>query len=138
MAGFAGSKEGLPGGSAVRDRTIPDGKDILIPVFNTACAEVTDAALIKDALGLDEDEEIQPSQLKEGLISCTDLLLSFVDDLHFSIDGQTLEKEDFDKFRVVSPQFQIVYPEGNVFGQSPTNVKQMAVAEGYWVLVEDL
>jgi hypothetical protein len=138
LAGFAGSTEGLPGGSAVRDCTIPDGKDILIPVFNTACAEITDAGLIKDALGLDEDEEIQPSQLKEGLISCTDLLLSFVDDLHFSIDGQTLEKEDFDKFRVVSPQFQIVYPEGNVFGQSPTNVKQKAVAEGYWVLVEDL
>ena len=38
----------------------------------------------------------------------------------------------------MSPQFQIVYPEGNVFGQSPTNVKQKAVAEGYWVLVEDL
>lgn len=138
LAGFAGSTEGLPGGSAERDCAIPEGKDILIPIFNTVCAEITDAGLIKTALGLEENDEIPPSQLKEGLISCTDLLLSFVDELHFSIDGQTLEKDDFDKFRVASPQFQIVYPEGNVFGQSPTNVKQKAVAEGYWVLVEDL
>ena len=46
--------------------------------------------------------------------------------------------EDLADFRVVSPQFQIVYPDGNVFGQSPTNVKQKAVADGYWVLIEDL
>jgi hypothetical protein len=26
----------------------------LIPVFNTACAEITDARLIKDAVGFDE------------------------------------------------------------------------------------
>ena len=56
----------------------------------------------------------------------------------FSIDGQTLEGDDLDDFRVLSPQFQIVYPDGNVFGQSPTNVKQKAVAGGIWVLVKDL
>jgi hypothetical protein len=138
LAGFAGSTEGLPGGSAERHCTIPEGKDILIPVFNTACAEITDAGLIRDALGLGENEEIPPSQLKEGLTRCTDFILSFIEDLRFSIDGQTLGKEDFDNFRIVSPQFQIVYPEGNVFGQSPTNVKQKAVAQGYWILVEDL
>ena len=137
LAGFAGSSEGPPfGGSAERDCTIPEGKDILIPIFNTVCAEQTDAGLIKQELGLGEDEEIPPSQLKEGLIRCTDFFVELADTLEFSIDGEAVE--DFDEFRVVSPQFQIVYPEGNVFNQAPTDVKQKAVAQGYWILVEDL
>jgi hypothetical protein len=137
LAGFAGSTEGPPfGGSTERDCTIPEGKDILIPIFNTVCAEQTDAGLIKQELGLEEDEEIPPSQLKEGLIRCTDFIMSFVDTLQFSIDGEAVE--DFGDFRIVSPQFQISYPEDNVFNQSPTNVKQKAVAQGYWILVEDL
>lgn len=137
LAGFAGSSEGPPfGGSAERDCTIPEGKDILIPIFNTVCAEQTDAGLIKQELGLEEDEEIPPSQLKEGLIRCTDFFVELADTLEFSIDGEAVE--DFDEFRVVSPQFQIVYPEGNVFNQAPTDVKQKAVAQGYWILVEDL
>ena len=138
LAGFAGSSEEGGGGSADRDCTIPEGKDILIPIFNTVCAEQTDAGLIKQELGLEEDEEIPPSQLKEGLIRCTDFIMSFVTTLQFSIDGEEVEEEDFDDFRVVSPQFQIVYPEGNVFNQSPTDVKQKAVAQGYWILIEDL
>jgi hypothetical protein len=137
LAGFAGSSEGPPfGGSAERDCTIPEGKDILIPIFNTVCAEQTDAGLIKQELGLEEDEEIPPSQLKEGLIRCTDFFVDLAETLEFSIDGEAVE--DFEEFRVVSPQFQIVYPEGNVFNQSPTDVKQKAVAQGYWILVEDL
>jgi len=138
LAGIAGSSEGLPGGSATRNCTIPEGKDILIPVFNTVCAEITDAGLIKTTLDLGEDDEIPPSQLKEGLIRCTDFFLDHIVEKRFSIDGQTLEGADLDEFRVLSPQFQIVYPDGNVFEQSPTNVKQKAVAEGIWVLVEDL
>ena len=138
LAGFAGSSEEGGGGSADRDCTIPEGKDILIPIFNTVCAEQTDAGLIKQELGLEEDEEIPPSQLKEGLIRCTDFIMSFVETLQFSIDGEEVEEEDFDDFRIVSPQFQIVYPEGNVFNQSPTDVKQKAVAQGYWILIEDL
>jgi hypothetical protein len=138
LAGFAGSTEGLPGGSAERDCVISEGKDILIPIFNTICAEITDAGLIKTALGLEENDEIPPSQLKEGLIRCTDFILDHIDRKLFSIDGQTLVDEDLEDFRVVSPQFQIVYPEDNVFEQLPTNVKQKAVAQGYWVLVEDL
>jgi hypothetical protein len=34
----------------------------LIPGFNTECAEITDAGLIKDAFGLGENEEIRPFQ----------------------------------------------------------------------------
>jgi hypothetical protein len=139
LAGFAGSTEGPPfGGSAERDCTIPEGKDILIPIFNTVCAEQTDAGLIRQVLGLEEDDDIPSSQLKEGLVRCTDFIMSFVDIEHVSIDGQAIAQEDFEDLRVVSPQFQIVYPEGNVFNQSPTNVKQKAVAQGYWILVEDL
>jgi hypothetical protein len=89
-------------------------------------------------LGLEEDNEIPPSQLKEGLIRCTDFFMDHVDRKLFSIDGQTLVGDDLEDFRVLSPQFQIVYPDDNVFGQLPTNVKQKAVAEGCWVLVEDL
>jgi hypothetical protein len=138
LAGFAGSSEGPPfGGSAERNCTIPEGKDILIPIFNTICAEETDAALIKQVLGLDENEEIPPSQLKEGLVLCTDFFLDMAEEtLQFSIDGEAVE--NFDDFRVVSPLFQVVYPEDNVFNQSPTNVKQKAIAQGYWILVEDL
>ena len=142
LAGIAGSSEGLPGGSATRNCNvpIPEGKDILIPIFNTVCAEITDAGLIKDLLGLQPDDEIPPSQLKEGLTRCTDFFLNsdHLIEKRFSIDGQTLEGDDLDDFRVLSPQFQVVYPDGNVFEQAPTNVKQKAVAEGIWVLVKDL
>jgi hypothetical protein len=140
LSGFAGSSEGLPGGTAERDCSVPEGKDILIPVFNTVCAEITDAGIIRQELGLEEDEDIPPSQLKEGLVRCTDFFIDHIvpESLVFSIDDQTLGFEDLADFRVVSPQFQIVYPDGNVFGQSPTNVKQKAVADGYWVLIEDL
>jgi hypothetical protein len=139
LAGFAGSSEGPPfGGSAERDCTIPEGKDILIPIFNTVCAEQTDAATIKQVLGLEENDKIPPSQLKEGLILCTDFFMDLVDTKEFSIDGQALADDELNDFRVVSPQFQIVYPDGNVFNQSPTNVKQKAVAQGYWVLVKGL
>ena len=139
LAGFAGSSEGPPfGGSAERDCTIPEGKAILIPIFNVVCAEQTDAAVIKDVLGLQPNDPIPPSQLKEGLIRCTDFYMSFVDTKQFSIDGLALEEDDFNDFKVVSPQFQIVYPEGNVFNQIPTNVKQKAVAQGYWILVTGL
>jgi hypothetical protein len=121
-----------------RDCTIPEGKDILIPIFNVVCAEQTDAAVIKDVLGLQPNDAIPPSQLKEGLIRCTDFYMSFVDTKQFSIDGLALEEDDFNDFKVVSPQFQIVYPEGNVFNQMPTNLKQKAVAQGYWILVTGL
>jgi hypothetical protein len=139
LAGFAGSSEGPPfGGSAERDCTIPEGKSILIPIFNVACAEQTDAAVIRAELGLQEDDVIPPSQLKEGLIRCNDFYMSFVDTKQFSIDGLPLTEDDINDLRVVSPLFQIVYPDGNVFNQAPTNVKQRAVAEGYWVLVKGL
>jgi hypothetical protein len=144
LSGFAGSSEGLPGGTAERDCPVPEGKDILIPVFNTVCAEITDAGIIRQELGLAEGEDIPPSQLKEGLVRCTDFFIDHIvpESLVFSIEGQTEQQtlgfEDLADFRVVSPQFQIVYPDGNVFGQSPTNVKQKAVADGYWVLIEDL
>jgi hypothetical protein len=112
----------------------------LIPNFNTVCAEITDAGLIKQELGLEQDNEIPPSQLKEGLVRCTDFFLDALveEDNHFSIDGEILANEDFEKTRLVSPQFQIVYPDGNVFNQSPTNVKQKAVADGLWILIKDL
>jgi len=142
LAGFAGNSEGGTGGSAVRDcdEPIPEGKDILIPIFNTVCAETTDAGLIKQELGLDQEDEIPPSQLKEGLVRCTDFFMEALvdEDNHFSIDGEVLATEDFEKTRLVSPQFQIVYPDGNVFNQSPTNVKQKAVADGLWILIKDL
>lgn len=138
LAGFAGSSEGLPGGSATRDCSIPEGKDILIPIFNTVCAEITDAGLVKDLLGLQQDDEIPPSQLKEGLTRCTNFFMDHIVRQSFSIDGQTLADDDLDDYRVLSPQFQIVYPEGNVFGQFPTDIKQKAIAEGSWVLIKDL
>jgi hypothetical protein len=38
----------------------------LIPGFNTVCAEITDAGLIKDAFGLGKNEEIRPFQLQSA------------------------------------------------------------------------
>ena len=75
LAGFAGSSEGLPGGSATRNCNVPEGKDILIPIFNTVCAEITDAGLIKTTLGLKQDDEIPPSQLKGRINSLHGFLL---------------------------------------------------------------
>lgn len=110
----------------------------MIPIFNVVCAEETDAAVIKQELGLQPNDVIPPSQLKEGLIRCTDFYMSKVDTKQFLIDGQALTQNDINNFAVVSPQFQIVYPEGNVFNQAPTDVRQKAVAQGYWVLVKGL
>jgi hypothetical protein len=109
----------------------------LIPIFNTVCAEQTDAAIIKQVLGLEENDMIPSSQLREGLTLCTDFFVDLVDTKEFSIDGQVLADDELNDFRVASPQFQIVYPDGNVFNQSPTNIKQKAVAQGYWILVKD-
>ena len=94
LSGFAGSSEGLPGGTAERDCPVPEGKDILIPVFNTVCAEITDAGIIRQELGLEEDEDIPPSQLKEGLVRCTDFFIDHIvpESLVFSIEGQTNNK----------------------------------------------
>jgi hypothetical protein len=38
----------------------------LIAGFNTACAEITDAGLIKDAVGLGENDEIRPFRLQSA------------------------------------------------------------------------
>lgn len=127
---------GTTGVSAERECTIPEGKDILFPIINVFCSEITDEGLIKDIINVPMEEDIPPSQLKRGLIGCAEFFMDQVDILQVTIDGE--EIEDLEDFRVQSTPFKIAYPEDNVFGVETTNEPQKSIADGFWILLEGL
>ena len=123
--------------SAERECTIPEGKQILFPIINTFCSELTDAAYIKNLTGIPPNEPIPTAQLEEGLKTCTKSLIDPVDIREASIDGKDVM--NLQNFRVQSPLFFITYPPNNVFGvTNDTGIPQKAIAEGYWVLLDGL
>ncbi|HEX2408578.1 MAG TPA: hypothetical protein VHJ38_15350, partial [Nitrososphaeraceae archaeon] len=67
--------------------TIPEGKQILFPIINTFCSELTDAEMIKNLLGIPLNEPISPAQIEEGLKVCTKFLIDIVDITEVSIGG---------------------------------------------------
>ena len=121
--------------SAERECTIPEGKQILFPIINTFCSELTDADLITNITGI--PQPIPPAQIEQGLKACTKFLIDQVDIKEASIDGKKIM--NLQNFRVQSPLFLITYPENNVFGvTNDTGIPQKAIAEGYWVLLDGL
>jgi hypothetical protein len=121
--------------SAERECTIPEGKQILFPIINTFCSELTDADLIINLTGI--PQPIPPAQIEQGLKACTKFLIDQVDIKEASIDGKKIM--NLQNFRVQSPLFLITYPEDNVFGvTNDTGIPQKAIAEGYWVLLDGL
>jgi hypothetical protein len=121
--------------SVERECTIPEGKQILFPIINTFCSELTDAELISNLTGI--PLPIPPAQIEEGLKTCTKAIIDQVDVTEASIDGQDVM--NLEKFRVQSPLFLITYPPNNVFGvTNHTGIPQKAIAEGYWILLDGL
>ncbi len=57
---------GTLGGNAERDCTIPAGKQILYPIINTFCSELTGEALIKDTFGIPKADPFLLHNLKKG------------------------------------------------------------------------
>jgi hypothetical protein len=127
---------GTTGGSADRECTIPEGKDILFPIINVFCSEIVDEDTIKDLLNIPPEEDIPPSQLKRGLIACAEFFMDQVDILEVTIDGE--EISGLEDFRVQSPLFKIVYPEDNVFGVETTTEPQKSISDGFWILLRGL
>jgi hypothetical protein len=124
-------------GSAERECTIPEGKKILFPIFNTFCSELNDEAAIREALDIPPGQPIPASQLEEGLRLCAEGIINSANILEASIDGK--EITNVQDFRVQSPLFTITYPEDNPFGVTNfTGIPQKAVSDGYWVLVKGL
>jgi hypothetical protein len=126
---------GTTGGSDERECTIPEGKDILFPIVNVFCSEVTDEEFIKQIINTME-EDIPPSQLKLGLIGCAEFFMDQVDILEVTIDGE--EIASLEDFRVQSPIFKIAYPEDNVYGVETTTEPQKSISDGFWILLEGL
>jgi hypothetical protein len=130
---------GTIGGSAERECTIPEGKDILFPVINVFCSEITDEGLIKDIINVPMEEDIPPSQLKRGLIGCAEFFMDQVDIFQVTVDGEEIANiEDLEDFRVQSTLFKIAYPEDNVYGVETTTEPQKSLSDGYWVLLKGL
>ena len=121
--------------SVERECTIPEGKQILFPIINTFCSELTDAELISNLTGI--PPPIPPAQIEEGLKTCTKAIIDQVDITEASIDGKDVM--NLQNFRVQSPLFLITYPPNNVFQvTNDTGIPQKAIAEGYWVLLDGL
>ena len=127
----------LTTGSAERECTIPEGKKILFPIFNTFCSELNDEATIRDLLDIPEGQPIPEAQLEEGLRLCAEDIIDLATIFEASIDGK--EITNLEDFRVQSPLFTISFPEDNPFGVTNfTDIPQRAVSDGYWVLVKGL
>ena len=145
LAGTPGDTEadGIIIGDAERQCTIPEGKKILFPIITAACLELTDAATIRDLLGLDPNEPIPEAQLEEGLRLCAESIIDTVDLLEASIDGKEIPQSKLkDFFRVQSPLFTMTLRADNPFDIPPESsfpgIPQRSISEGYWVLVKGL
>jgi hypothetical protein len=126
----------LTTGSAERECTIPEGKKILFPIFNTFCSELNDEAAIREVVGIPEGE-LTEEQLEEGLRKCAADIVNLATIFEASIDGK--EITNLEDFRVQSPVFTISFPEDNPFNVTDfIDIPQRAVSDGYWLLVKGL
>ena len=120
---------GSIGGTATRNVTIPAGKGIFFPLVNT----LNDYPC--------PDTSFHPSQgqsLKDFLTAGTDAIISQVDSLSMTIDGNTLSNP-FD-FRATSPPFNFTGNTDLVNCLDPciTGNQQRGVGDGYWIMLRPL
>jgi predicted secreted protein with PEFG-CTERM motif len=105
------------GGSKKSVCTIPMGKAFLYPVLTGACTYA-------DTPNAKSDTELRSCAMSgdEGAL------------IEMSIDG--IKLEDINRYRVQSSPFDVVIPEGNVFGISPGPTR--GVADCWCVMIEHL
>jgi hypothetical protein len=109
---------GTTGGKNVRTCTIPSGTAILIPVLNSECSTA----------------EFPELTTEEELYSCAKNFQDQTQQLEFVIDGTNFEQVEIP--RIVSPLFNVTFPEDNIFG-APAGMTK-AVSDGNWVFLKPL
>jgi hypothetical protein len=109
---------GTVGGSADRTCNIPKGKDILFPIIASEC-----------------DEKTFPNvKLLEDKIRCAQEDNNNVLDMKVVIDGTPLK--NLERYRITSPQYNLTFPEKNMFGVAPGNT--VGLSDGYWIFLQPL
>lgn len=111
---LAGTSEG----TVVRACTVPAGKALFFPVANTVSWNSPGESYTEQELG---DRAAQLLELAKEL-ACT-------------IDGTAVK--DLDRFRVLSPAFDLHLPENNIHGEVPGDYSP-AVSDGWWIMLEPL
>ena len=98
-----------------RKSTIPLGKAIFMPVINWI-----------SIMGEDGDTD---KELKEVAQHRMDV----VGPLEITINEVTI-KEGLEKYRVISPFFEVDLPQNNIFGL--TSGKRLCISDGYWIFIK--
>jgi hypothetical protein len=111
---------GTFGGNAERECTITEGQDILIPIVNTICIKT------------------EPTDTRDSLLATCTEITDQTKNLKLRIDGKYVR--NLESYRVTNSElFTFELVENSIFepfGLSPGSY--VAVADGYWVLIEDL
>jgi hypothetical protein len=104
--------------------TVPTGKVVLFPVVNSECSSVEPPPFYGES-----------AADREACARCwTDLI--DVSSLQATLDGRALA--DLGAYRVISPDFTFLYPEGWIYGDPPGPGTGQSVSDGYWVLLAPL
>jgi hypothetical protein len=109
---------GTMGGSAERTCTIPAGKAILFPIIGSECTYA-------EYPNVRSDSELE---------TCARADNNAVAHLEATIDGTRLQQ--LEKYRILSPIFNIIIKEDNPGGAPPGPTKM--VSDGYYVFLEPL
>ena len=110
---------GNGGGKSDRVCKVPAGKGLFIPV---SPFEISD----KEA----------PNRTVEDLHKIARKDQDSVTTLYLKIDDKEYKKEDLDKYRIHTEDFEVVFPKNGLFGASEGASK--AVADGYYVITHPL
>jgi hypothetical protein len=119
LAGVFGNGHG---GSAELLCTIPAGKSILFPIIDWECSYAEN--------GLGQDNYTTA----EGLRACAKSGMDKVFHLSASIDG--VEVKDLQKYRVLSPLYNLTLPKNNVLGVK-SGVTQ-SINDGFYIFLPPL
>jgi hypothetical protein len=109
---------GTTGGKNIRTCTIPSGVSILIPVLNSECSEAEFPDLTTEA----------------ELRACAKQFQDQTQQLEFVLDGTVFEQSEIP--RVVTPLFNVSFPEDNIFG-APAGMAKV-ISDGNWVFLRPL
>jgi hypothetical protein len=109
---------GTTGGSETRSFSVPAGLHILVPLLVAEIAEV-------------ESPGSTPAEIRTEVNNLADL----IDELHASIDGVPVP--DLFSHREESPDFSMNSAPNNIVGL-PAGDSGVAVADGYWLMLEPL
>ena len=102
-------------GQVERTCTVPTGTRLFFPVVNAFCAAEGDFAAMRE---------------------CATGFLTGVT-FQVTIDGKIIDEDALTTYRALSPEFDLVLPEGNALG-APADTYAPAAADGYYVMLNPL